>query len=269
MPKPWLKMWSSSLDNEKIQSLSGDQTKAWLCLLRIALRHDKNGELPSMSSIAFQSRIAVEQAQRDVEQLTALGLVEVRRNHYVIHDWKHWQGDGMSDAQRKRNQRDRERNGHVTEDVTRHVTDDVTNESNVTDRAHAGALRVKTTDKTKDKIKKKEPRKTGSVFASGRPEYISEQDWADYLAVRKHKRAIDSEGALRGIVKNLDQFRADGLDPGECLRKSIRSSWIDVFAYGRPAANGHAKTEAYNPTPEEIARMNAACPELADDGDAS
>ena len=36
MPKPWLKSWSSSLDNPKIQMLTGDQFKFWTNLLWIA-----------------------------------------------------------------------------------------------------------------------------------------------------------------------------------------------------------------------------------------
>ena len=138
MPKPWLKLWGSSLDSEKIQSLTGDQVKTWLNLLWIALRYDKQGELPALSTIAFQGRMPADRVESMIQEQVELGLVEKRRNRYVVHDWEYWQGDGKSDAQRKREQRDRDKKCHVTLPVTSHVTEngDVT-------ASHAGADRAK------------------------------------------------------------------------------------------------------------------------------
>ena len=95
MPKPWLKSWSSSLDNPKIQLLTGDQFKAWHNLLWIALRHDREGELPPMQLVAFQLRIGLREAEDIVQEQVRLGLVENGGSRYLVHDWKHWQGETM------------------------------------------------------------------------------------------------------------------------------------------------------------------------------
>ena len=131
MSRPWHKSWACSLDNPKIQMLTGDQFKNWSNLLWIADRHDDEGALPDIKLIAFQLRVSPNDALVLLNEQMSLGLVEMNGIGYVIHDWKHWQGDGKTDAQRKRNQRDRERNVLRNDDVTGHVTSNgpVTNES--------------------------------------------------------------------------------------------------------------------------------------------
>jgi hypothetical protein len=109
MPKPWLKLWSALLENEKIQRLDGNQTKNWLLLLCVALRFDKRGMLPPISSIAFQIRRSLETTQQILNEMVTLKLVESSPKYYAIHDWEYWQGNAKSDAQRKREQRDKKR----------------------------------------------------------------------------------------------------------------------------------------------------------------
>jgi hypothetical protein len=67
-----------------------------------------------------------------IEEQVSLGLVEKNGTTYVIHDWKYWQGDGMSDAQRKRNQRARDKKRGMSRDNHVILSGDVTNT-----RAHA------------------------------------------------------------------------------------------------------------------------------------
>ena len=157
MPKPWLKSWSKSLDKEKIAQLSGDQFKFWHYLLWIALRHDADGKLPDIKSIAFQSRCSVEEAEKRLEEQVQLKFVDKRGSHYVVHDWKHWQGDGMSDAERKKKQRDKEKQRDNEKEC--HVTchDEVTEK----------IPRAKTQTKTEEGERKTSPTPSISIG----PEY--------------------------------------------------------------------------------------------------
>ncbi len=187
MPKPWLKSWSKSLDNPKIQLLTGDQFKLWHNLLWIALRTDKNGELPTVDLIAFQLRIDRGMAVILLDEQVSLGLVEKRSSRYVIHDWHHWQGDGKSDAERKKEQRDREKKCHVTSNGTGHVTQNgtVTDESQSCHEENLSRAKTKTKTKTKtEKNNKSAPDKPAFVL----PDWVPQELWEEHRAVRKRKR---------------------------------------------------------------------------------
>jgi hypothetical protein len=47
--------------------------------------------------------------------------------------------------------------------------------------------------------------------------------------MRKKKRAPMTDRARRGIVKKLEQFKVEGLDPIDALEISIRCAWTDVY----------------------------------------
>jgi hypothetical protein len=122
MAKPWHKSWACSLDNPKIQMLTGEQFKAWSNLLWVADRFDEEGRLPEIKIVAFQLRVTPAQALVLIEDQVSLGLIETNGTAFVIHDWRDWQGDGKTDAQRKRVQRSRERDVSRDTSVTNHVT---------------------------------------------------------------------------------------------------------------------------------------------------
>ena len=74
------------------------------------------------------------------------------------------------------------------------------------------------------------------------PEWIPAPLWAAYIAVRKKKKAADTDHSLDLIVRELLKIKAAGHDPIACLETSVRSSWIDVYApkhqgFAKPAPN--------------------------------
>lgn len=227
MPKPWLKMWSSSLDSEKIQSLSGDQFKAWMNLLWIALRYDKDGELPPMPSIAFQGRLSLQGASEMIGEQIELGLVEKHRNSYRIHDWKHWQGDALSDAERQARRRAKSRDSHVTCHVTQ--VDEVTHESQSPARAE-----TKTKTEREDKTKTK--------TAPDEPEWLPEPEWGEFKEMRRTHPKVKNPVTLTVAIRELTKFRADGLDVAAILRRSTMCGWAGVFPLGYTpnGSSGHS-----------------------------
>lgn len=64
------------------------------------------------------------------------------------------------------------------------------------------------------------------------PVWMPEQEWADFVAMRKAKgkRAPFTAAAQQGIVRQLDKLRSDGNDPAEVLRQSTMNGWSGVFA---------------------------------------
>ena len=47
--------------------------------------------------------------------------------------------------------------------------------------------------------------------------------------MRKKKRATQTANALQMVIDELVKLQTAGDDPNEVLRKSIRSSWTDVY----------------------------------------
>lgn len=66
----------------------------------------------------------------------------------------------------------------------------------------------------------------------GLPVWLPEQEWTDFVAMRKAKgkRAPFTAAAQQGIVRQLDKLRSDGNDPAEVLRQSTMNGWSGVFA---------------------------------------
>jgi len=119
----WLRLYTDSLDNTKIQSLPGILYKAWgnlLCLCRIS-----RGVLPPINVIAFRLRTTERQAQAWVDELVSRRLIDRNGDVLVMHDWNEHQYESDDAAQRMKRHRKRKRDGIVTFPVTSPVTSPV------------------------------------------------------------------------------------------------------------------------------------------------
>lgn len=61
------------------------------------------------------------------------------------------------------------------------------------------------------------------------PKTIPQQDWDDYLAMRKQIRKPMTMRAMELAVAQLERMQADGHEPGAVLRQSIQNSWQGLF----------------------------------------
>lgn len=247
MPKPWLKLWSNILDKEKIQLLSGDQFKAWVNMLAVALRHDRDGELPELPSVAFQTRMTVAAVTETLDDLVAAGVFERRRNRYAAHDWKHWQGDGMSDAQRKAKQRAMSRDMSRDTNGDGHVT-----ESDMSHGVSRARGRAETkTRQDKDNIPPN-PRKRGKRSAEPAeplvlPDWVPREEWLDFQEMRRTHSKVKNPITLAVALKELTRLRELGNDPAAVLRRSTMSGWAGLFELPTSTAKPNGKA-AHHPT---------------------
>lgn len=77
--------------------------------------------------------------------------------------------------------------------------------------------------------------KTSAKAVIELPPWIDSEIWAGYLEVRKKKRAVMTERALKGIIDRLAHFGDRGYEPMELLANSVRGNWIDIY---EPKTNG-------------------------------
>lgn len=106
--------------------------------------------------------------------------------------------------------------------------------------------RNRTPDKRREEeIKKEQVQKpTAAVAAVELPEWVDREVWDAYLEMRKKKRAIPTDKAITGILKQLGIFRNKGHDPNAVLETSTRSNWTDVYEPKPGAGNGTFKSKS-------------------------
>jgi hypothetical protein len=134
----WFRFYEGALDDPKVQTLTGDDFKAWVNILCVACRRD--GLLPNVRDLAFMLRMDENACQTLVERLVNATLID-RKNggangaHYAPHGWAKRQY--KSDGSTNRVKRFRERSKPVTETPPDTETD--TDTERVTEAKASGA----------------------------------------------------------------------------------------------------------------------------------
>jgi len=107
--------------------------------------------------------------------------------------------------------------------------------------------------------KERKEKKKKKIIVFSLPDYIPQETWESYLAVRVKKRAAQTPYALNLVIMELEKIKATyGHDPVLVLNKSITSGWSDVY----PLRDGQATVTTQLPwTAEEIKKMEEGCAE--------
>ena len=79
-----------------------------------------------------------------------------------------------------------------------------------------------------DKKRKKEPKKekNSNIIL---PPYIPPQLWEEFSQMRKEKRKPLTERTANGVIKKIEEYRQQGHDPPDLLRRAIDHEWLTVY----------------------------------------
>jgi hypothetical protein len=68
------------------------------------------------------------------------------------------------------------------------------------------------------------------------PEWVNQETWQDFVQMRKSIKKPLTEAAIKLILKDLEKFKLEGINPNLCLQESIKNSWQGVFKpkYAKP-----------------------------------
>jgi hypothetical protein len=101
-----------------------------------------------------------------------------------------------------------------------------------------------------------------------RPDIIRPDLWRDYMAVRTKLKAVQSEGAINGLINKLVRFKDAGHDPNEAVENSVTNSWKGVFEpkgkKWKPPEGARVQPaeyvpddpqDSYKPTAEDMAQL--------------
>jgi hypothetical protein len=112
LPRQWIRLYTSVLDDPKIQTLPDSLFRFWIdCLLLCGLRGDS---LPLTSHCAFRLRISERQVVARRSSLVSLGLIDETPDGFKMHDWEQYQYDSDSSTGRVKRFRNVSRNAHET-----------------------------------------------------------------------------------------------------------------------------------------------------------
>ncbi len=125
----WFRMYSSILNDPKMQRLSPALFKHWVNILCLANESEPRGLLPDVDDIGFALRMKPSEAKSIVTQLDRAGLIDrTPQGRYFPHNWPQRQRSSDDIAARVRTHRERkagnqeDSQGGDGENVTLHVT---------------------------------------------------------------------------------------------------------------------------------------------------
>ena len=91
---------------------------------------------------------------------------------------------------------------------------------------------IENKDNIKDK-KKVEPKPKFDALTYPIPSFIKQDNWNDFVAMRKEIKKPLTEIACKRIVNKINEFDANGFDANESLDNSIANSYSGIFERGR------------------------------------
>lgn len=194
----WFRFYTSVVDDPKAQMLAPDLFKQWVNVLCIAAEND--GELPTLSAVAFKLRLAEPKAAAVLAKLCSFGLLDKTEKGFTPHNWegRQYKSDKTdnTNADRQKRFRDRQRNG-----------DGNANSNGVT------TVMTKQPDTEADTETEKKKETRAGALAAGWPSDFREQFWNQYphkvgkpKAVAKLELAMKRGIAWQSILDGLDRY---------------------------------------------------------------
>lgn len=108
MPRPWLRLWRSLVDNPKAQRLRDPMFKVWINLLCCT---DDNGNLPPIEDLAFKLRAKQAVVAKWILELSTAGFIV----DGVMNDWHEhqFQSDVSTERVKRFRQRSKKQSGNA------------------------------------------------------------------------------------------------------------------------------------------------------------
>ena len=85
---------------------------------------------------------------------------------------------------------------------------------------------------SKDKNDKKNDKKDKPPIVP-LPDFVDLELWEQFLLVRKKKKAVNSEYAMKLLINKIKKFHTAGFDANEIIETSIENSWKSFFEPGK------------------------------------
>lgn len=225
----WFRVYHDIIDDPKVLSLPRAARWHIVELFAVTSRQTLRGSLPSLKELAIHMRLSLRKTKEVIQLMIDHGFIDESEDGstLAIHGWdkRQFKSDDVNDrVKRFRN---------VSETAPRTCASETETEQ-------------------KQKKTPRAPRAGGTSDVFDLPPEIPPKDWADWLAMRKAKRAPTTVGAMAKAVKDLQKLQADGQSVADVLQQSTLRGWTGLFPVALPFVNGKpgAATIAMKPKPQ-------------------
>lgn len=253
----WFRFYHEVYRDPKVQDLRPELFRFWVNFLCVASDSEPRGVIASESHLKRALGLTAATVKRYVSDCEGAGLLHVSiTGSLVPHNWDCRQPDGDDAAKRKREQRAKT---YVDspKDMSRDMSRDESQDKNVTIFIPPVCAPDPDTEKEKKRINTpRAPRTGGTLVDFILPSWVPENDWNDWLAMRKAKRAPTTVGAMNKAIKDLDALRAAGQSPGDVLQNATLRAWTGIFPIPVPYSSGTASSSS-GPAPMSKSDVDA------------
>ena len=91
-----------------------------------------------------------------------------------------------------------------------------------------GAKQTESNRQSNSSINKQENKETSKPITL--PEFIDSDLWNDFMEIRKKKKAINSDRAIKSLIKKLEEAESRGEGQANIeIERSVENSWKSIF----------------------------------------
>jgi len=197
----WFRFYSDAMRNPKVAALSDQDFRLWVELLAIAAEND--GHIPPLETLKFMLKRRLDYLSRGLKGLLKAMLIDPLTDGYEPHNWSKFQYKSDTSTDRVAKHRGK---GNVS--VTPPETD--------TD-----------TEEEETKVSPSSARPKVNVFP--RPVWADPIAWADWLDVRKAKKARNTATAYAGFLTDIAKLTNAQWPPGRLLAHAAAKGWAGIY----------------------------------------
>jgi hypothetical protein len=227
MTMPWFKLYNEFATDPKVQMLSEAMQRRLIMIF--CLRSNETLETLHETEVAFHLRITETELQQTKQLFIQKGFID---DDWNVLNWEYRQQAFSTSTERVRKHRIKQKqqlNGNETPietNETLHVTPET---------LHANARLEEDIDIDEEEdIKKTKAKKIEKIVL---PDWINQNDWNDFLEMRKSIKKSPTERAKALIINKLEKFYSAGADVSAILNQSTMNCWQDIYEIKQPQTN--------------------------------
>jgi DnaD/phage-associated family protein len=207
--KYWIKLYIEILNDPKMGRMSDRLYRRTIEMFLLAGDYDDKGRLPPLHDMAWRLQVADEQLETEMIELQRMGILDVVDGEWIVSKFEERQSK-MSDAERKRRQRERAKKSEYYEGC------------------HEGVTNRDTEERRQEEIKREDKDKTAAdvftfyeenigamtpVLADAIGDAVDEYSavWVIYAIEQAVKNEARKWAYCQGVLRNL---KRDGFNTG-------------------------------------------------------
>ena len=227
---PWLRLYTETIDDEKLGLLAFEDRWHFIALLCLKGKGILDSE-PDTEMLwrkaALKMGLTVAELEKVVSRLARMKLIDCKTLQPLAWNDRQAQSDSSTERTRKYREKKRAING-------KHGGDDAETSQERPSDGLEEDTDTDTEEETEKEEKKKATRKRAAPSSFELPDWINRQHWDAWHSCSKRRNATDKQKQL--AVDKLAAWRKEGVDYAAALENAAIAGWQGLFKPDVPAA---------------------------------